>query len=327
MRCRGSMPRMHGSPPPSAPPPNRGLGLAAVALASMLVLGVTLWAVQRGIVLSSGQLGFAFAVVIWGLLLAVSLWRGHIGSRLFLGACGLAVPPGLWLADQWGYDVGILAGERGPVAAVFAAVCTLTILGVARRQLWAWWLACAGAVTGALSAGLNGIGSLSSPDFHTWSAGTVFGAVCIALVGLLGRDVRRAFQDGAHTNPVWKTTDPVIVALRWTIGTSLVALPMLLVYAWTQPVVPATATPAIVLAALLAISGVLAIGRKLVGALLLCLSGLGLLALTGATLALADDADARYIACYYAVFWTPAGLLSAWTGGRILGRLGKLLRG
>lgn len=327
MRCRGSMPRMHGSPPPSAPPPNRGLGLAAVALASMLVLGVTLWAVQRGIVLSSGQLGFAFAVVIWGLLLAVSLWRGHIGSRLFLGACGLAVPPGLWLADQWGYDVGILAGERGPVAAVFAAVCTLTILGVARRSLWAWWLACAGAVVGALSTGLNGLGSLTNPGFNTWQAGTVFGGVCIALVGLLGRDVRHTFHAGARTNAVWKAQDPVITLLRWTIGANLVALPMLLVYAWTQPVVPATATPALVLAVLLAISEVLAVARKLAGALLLCLTGLGLLALTGATLALAADADVRYIVLYYAVFWTPAGLLSAWTGGRILGRLGKLLRG
>ena len=323
------MPRMSGSrpSPASAPPSDRGLGLTAIVLAISLVTGVTLWALHSGIELGSGEQGFAAAVVVWGLLMGVSLWRRHVGSRLALGATGLAMPPVLWLVERCGHDVGSLAGERGPVAAVFAAVCTLTILGVARRQLWAWWLACAGAVTGALSAGLNGIGSLSSPDFHTWSAGTVFGAVCIALVGLLGRDVRRAFQDGAHTNPVWKTTDPVIVALRWTIGTSLVALPMLLVYAWTQPVVPATATPAIVLAALLAISGVLAIGRKLVGALLLCLSGLGLLALTGATLALADDADARYIACYYAVFWTPAGLLSAWTGGRILGRLGKLLRG
>lgn len=323
------MPRMHGSPSPSAPatPPNRGLGLAAVALASMLVLGVTLWAVQRGLPLTRGQLGFSFAVVIWGLLVACSLWGGHVGSRLFLGAIGLAVPPGLWLADQCGHDVGVLAGERGPVAAVFAAVCTLTIIGVARKSLWAWWLACAGAVVGLLSTGLNGLGSLANPGFHTWQAGTVFGGVCIALVGLLGRDIRRTFHDGKHTNPVWTAADPVIALLRWTIGANLVALPMLLVYAWTQPVVPATATPALVLAGLLAVSEVLAVARKLAGALLLCLTGFGLLALTATTLALAADADVRHIVYYYAVFWTPAGLLSAWTGGRILGRLGKLLRG
>lgn len=310
----------------STPPARRGLALFAVLLACSLVAGVTVWATGRGVVgVGPTQQAFAAAIVIWGLLIGYATWCRHVGARLLLGSVGLAVPPAMWIADLLGHDVGILAGERGPVAAVFAAVCTLTILGVARRRLWAWWLACAGAVVGALSAGLNGLGSLADPGLATWSTGTVFGGVCLALIGLLSADVRRAFRDGAHTNPVWQASDPVIVALRWTIGANLVALSMLLVYAWTQPVVPETATLALVLAVMLAVSELLAVARKLVGALLLCLTGLGLLCLTGITLALAADADVRYIVYYYAVFWTPAGLLSAWTGARILGRLGRLL--
>lgn len=304
-------------------------GLIIIFLACSLVTGGTLWATCRDVAgVGSFERGFAAAVVLWGLMVGLSLWRGHVGSRLLLGSLGLAMPPVLLALEQYGgLEVGDLAGERGPVAAVFAGVCVLTIVGVLRRRLWAWWLACAGAVTGLLSAGLNGLGSLADPGLDTWQGAAEVGGVVIALVCLMGRDVREAFQDGAHTNPIWKEKDPVITALRWTIGANLVALPMLLVYAWTQPVVPQTATAAVVLAGLLAVSEVLAVARKVVGALLLCVTGLGLLGLTAATLALAADDHVRYIACYYAVFWTPAGLLSAWAGGKILGRLGRLLKG
>lgn len=313
--------------PTSTSPTRRGPALFVVLFACSLVAGVTVWATGRDLAgFGPFQQAFAAAIVIWGLLIGYATWCRHVGARLLLGTVGLAVPPAIFIAEQLGHDAGILAGERGPVSAVFAGVCLLTILGIARHRLWAWWLACAGAVVGGLSSGLNGIGSLANPGLATWATATIFGGVCLALVGLLAGDVRRTFRDGAHTNPVWQTSDPVIVALRWTIGANLVALPMLLVYAWTQPVVPATATPALVLAALLTVSEILAVARKLVGALLLCLTGLALLALTATTLACAPDPEARYIAAYYTVFWTPAGLLSAWTGARILGRIGRLLR-
>ncbi len=58
--------------------------------------------------------------------------------------------------------------------------------------------------------------------------------------------------------------------------TAFAAVPMLLVYAWVQPIVPATQTTAVVLAALLALGAILAVRGKLVGALMLVLAGAGL---------------------------------------------------
>ena len=50
---------------------------------------------------------------------------------------------------------------------MLAGLCILTIAGFVRRRLWAYWLACADAVAGALSSGLNGIGSLAAPGLDT----------------------------------------------------------------------------------------------------------------------------------------------------------------
>jgi hypothetical protein len=92
---------------------------------------------------------------------------------------------------------------------------------------------------------------------------------------------------------------------------------MLLVYAWLQPIAPETRTTAFVLAAALAVGGVLAVRGKLAGALVLVVAGIGLVAQTAIT-ALDTPVAERQIALYYAVFWLPAGALALACGVRMV---------
>lgn len=92
---------------------------------------------------------------------------------------------------------------------------------------------------------------------------------------------------------------------------SFLAVPMLIVYAWMQPLAPQTATTAVTLAAALTTGAVLGVRGKVIGALLLVVAGLGLAAQTIATVMLAHDL--RIAICYVA-FWAPGALISIVTG-------------
>jgi hypothetical protein len=132
----------------------------------------------------------------------------------------------------------------------------------------------------------------------------------------------------AFTAPAaWTRPDPVMRALRLSVIASFVAVPMLLVYAWIQPIVPATATTAVVLAAALALGATLALRGKLVGALLLVVSGAGLLGQTLASALLAEGPQQGAVIGYYAVFWTPAAVLALVTGALMVRPTLRLLRG
>jgi hypothetical protein len=115
------------------------------------------------------------------------------------------------------------------------------------------------------------------------------------------------------------------VWLRLALIAAFLAVPMLLVYAWMQPIVPATATTAVVLAAALAIAGTLAVRGKLIGAILLVAAGCGLAAQAIATTALAPD-DVRKLTYYYDVFWAPAALLAIVCGVLMVRPMLRLLR-
>jgi len=124
--------------------------------------------------------------------------------------------------------------------------------------------------------------------------------------------VRESFYGRCESAAIWRSADPLVRILRWALLANLVAIPMLLIYTWVQPVVPATATTAMGLALLLIIGSVLVMARKVAGALLLSLGGLGLLAQTCATAWLAHQAgpDTFFIGSYYVAFWLPAAALS-----------------
>jgi hypothetical protein len=122
---------------------------------------------------------------------------------------------------------------------------------------------------------------------------------------------------------MWRRREPVVRWLRASLVASFVAAPMLLVYAWMQPLAPQTQTTAVVLAAALAAGATLAVRGKLIGALLLVGAGLGLAAQTIATCLLASQSQ---IALYYVVFWAPAALIAIVTGTLLARPTWRLLR-
>ena len=149
---------------------------------------------------------------------------------------------------------------------------------------------------------------------------TALGGAMIAL-NLAMPAVRDAFARDA----TWASDHRMIRGLRASLIASFAAVPMLLVYAWLQPIVPATQGTALALAAVLAAGGMLAVRGKVIGAVLLVLAGAGLFAQTAVT-ALAAAPEQREIAGYYAVFWLPAALLAIASGARLAGPAWRLLR-
>src|SRR5262249_6331020 len=148
------------------------------------------------------------------------------------------------------------------------------------------WLGLALGAVGAVSGGLNVVNywpatTRWNATFVDWSMQT-FEATWVLLVMTLGGalvvanlcapTVRDAFAARAR-GTTWASNDRVVGALRAAIIGAFAAVPMLLVYAWLQPIVPATQSTAVALAAVLALGGVLAVRGKLVGALLLVVGG------------------------------------------------------
>ena len=290
--------------------------------------------------------------VAWLHLAGYRAWIGpvHLTVSVVIGALALAAPLLVWrrwqrasiagamflLAAQLAILVLTLSGVKlvGPtlfpstrVAVAVGIVIALALGGLAAGRIWGRWLGIALGVTGMLSGGLNAIGFWSVTDhplaaYPEWSMRT-YEQAWLFWVSLLGGALitvllaRVRFAD----TTTWASRHRL---LRTTVMASFVAMPMLLVYAWIQPVVPATQTTAVVLAGVLALAGALTVRGKLAGALLLVLAGAGLVAQTAATVALASEPG---LATYYAVFWAPAGLLAIACGVRLARPTLRLLRG
>ncbi|MEO8699614.1 MAG: hypothetical protein ABI867_06200 [Kofleriaceae bacterium] len=219
-------------------------------------------------------------------------------------------------------------------AIVLAAGTMLGVVGLVARRQWARWL--------ALALGAAGIGCGVLNAINYWSisqtpyAGDLawFLDMCrvewVHLVTAAGGALivtNLVATRAAFTAPAtWNQPDPVVRALRLSMIAAFVAVPMLLVYAWMQPIVPATATTAVVLAAALTVAATLAIRGKVAGALLLVLSGAGLLAQTIATAVLAEGPQQGVVTGYYAFFWVPAAVLALVTGALMVRPTLRLLR-
>lgn len=210
-------------------------------------------------------------------------------------------------------------------AIFLASLLGLTCLGLVRQWFVARWLAMALAVAGILSAGLNLAPWLSMRGSFTWMLATHVAGALIVIGNLFGAEMRATFARGA--SEVWVSADPLLRSVRWTVVTHFVAVPMLLVYAWMQPIVPGTATIAIVLAAVLALSLALVVARKAVGAIGLALGGVGLLVHTATIVVAAQELAAPNgtIGLYYAVFWLPAGLAALLCAFRLARPVTRLL--
>ena len=288
------------------------LPFVAAALWSYVLLPTTAWMTEFDWLVLLGLFGLAIATPI--AIVARARWLG-----IAIPAALLAMYAAVAAATLFGVELIPMNGFASDKYAVaLSAGMALAVGGLVLRRPWAYSLALALGITGIGCGTLNAIQAwdLGPPElvefyeryrlafFYLVSA--IGGALIV--VNLVA--ARASFATSADR------PDPLVRWLRLAIGASFVAVPMLLVYAWLQPVAPATQTPALVLAAAFAIGAILAVRGKLVGALLLVVAGFGLAGQTIATLALAETARHAY---YYAAFWTPAAL-SAIACGVVLAR-------
>lgn len=282
--------------------------------------------------------------IAWGL----GVWRGHwanltpamgvvtalsVGATLVAAIMGwrsfvtgrLAVTVTLMLGTS--LLIGLRALDRCPVAldgmpnrgyaAFISLVALAAAVGIVRRMFWARWIAFAFCVGASLCGVINGVGLYELHDERAWVPVIGFIAGGAAWIHLAHPSVREHFLAGTgNKHELWISKNPIIRASRWAAISNFAAVPMLLLYGLTQPVVKETVTTGFVLAALLGIGAALVVARKVVGVLLLGVSGIGLLVQSAATLAVASNfhspatrEHALWIAEYYVAFWFPAGLL------------------
>ncbi len=302
-------------------------------LIGMLAVGVhlvhaTAW-LTPPILLISAMLGLVALGSLWATLqrrarisiaLVVALFATHLGMMLS-AIIGHKLVPAIEYPDV-------------RMTAVLSTGAIITMLGLVARREWARWMGLALGAAAIGSGALNGINfwrasGAVDPLYPAWSlqmhtiewahaVSTCGGAlIVINLIAVRPTFIVAERWRGAHAQT------PLMRWLRWSMITSFMAVPMLLVYAWMQPVVPATVLSAQLLAATLTVGLVLAVRGKAIGALLLGLSGLGLLAQTFTTLCWAPDVR---IGAYYLVFWLPAALCATacavYLGGPVL----RLLR-
>jgi hypothetical protein len=258
---------------------------------------------------------------------AAAIWRDEVRARVLVTCVLLLGAPALRAGELLGHELSYIEWDHGPVASIVSVVVLVTIVGLVRRRVWGRWIALGGSLAGLGGSILNGLGTLVEPGVYTWAhACTTAGCATLVLL-LVGPTMRDAFEGSTSQTSLWRSSDPVVRALRWALISTLVSTPMLLVYAITQAVVPGTVGVAWALVAVQTLAILLCLGRKLVGALLLALAGAGLLVLVlVCVLASARlGAGEQAIVAYYAVFWTPAAVASVVAGAVMLRPLRALL--
>jgi len=299
------------------------LPLLAVVLARHL-LATTAWVTTFETAISTALFAAAIATTI--AICARIRWLS-IGVPVALVLANTA----FMISHTAGVHLGPLPGPNAKFSIVLCAAMLLGVVGLIARRQWGRWL------TLAFGAAAIGCGGLNAINFWT-ASGTVnlewrdwyYDACrmeCFYFVTALGGALivinMIAARDSFVANPTWNRREPIVRWLRASMIATFVAVPMLLVYAWMQPLVPATKTSAIVLASVLTVGAVLGVRGKLVGALLLVLAGIGLAVETAATVHLAQE---MRIAIYYAFFWMPAAIIAVVTGCLLVRPTLRLLR-
>jgi hypothetical protein len=261
---------------------------------------------------------------------AAAIFWDDLRVRIAVTCVLLLGAPALRIAELLGHSYPYIMWDHGLVASIVSIVVLVAVVGLISKREWARWVALGGSLAGLGGSVLNGIGSLADPGVYAW-AHACAGAGCGSLVLLLaGPSMRDAFEGTDASQSLWRSHDRVIVALRWTLISTLVSAPMLVVYAATQAIVPGTAGFAWVLAGVQVGATVLCLLRKVIGALLLSLAGAALLVFTvfGLVSAGANSTEPGnlQIMGYYAVFWAPAGVASVIASAALLRPVLGLLR-
>lgn len=294
---------------------------------SLLALATAIYAIWLG--LPSAQCStsvFSGFVVLAGVA-TLALAPGKRPKLKLAVACSLLIAmAGIVVSGLFGHNLlSFNPFSDARYATFLASLLGLTAFGLYRNWFAARWLALALAFAGIMSAGLNLAPWALLQHAYTWTLAIHIAGALLVIANLLGSDVRKRFEGGA--NQLWSSSEPALKSIRWTILAFFAAIPMLLVYAWMQPIVPVTAVTALGLVGFLSLSIALALSQKVLGALGLVLGGLGLLAQTAVTVWLAHNISAvdGQIALYYAAFWAPAGLAALVCGLRLTKPVVRLL--
>lgn len=271
---------------------------------------------------------------LWGQTPSVAVWiasgiavAGALGGAIVPGkharvhaaiAAGLMLAVGGFAATRvlgcWPFAWDALADAR--YAGFITTMGIVVGVGLLRGALWARWAAIAFSCGSALGGTLNSINMRGFRDETAWLAaiGVVGGITIISQ--LMRASVRERFT----THAVWTSRDRLVRSARWAAIASFAAAPMLLLYAFGQPVAPATVWSAIAIAPVLFAGGTLVIMRRTVGVLVLAVGGIALLAHTYASMQYVQIAWNVRVVGYYAAFWVPAALLALVAGAVALRR-------
>ena len=268
---------------------------------------------------SATERAIVASLVVAGCVVGWSVITGRVGVRVWVAAVMALAPATQVLAEWSGRGLSYEVWESQRIALLVAVACSVGAVGLMLRKSWARWLALAAALGGIGTGGLNIVWTIADPQLLTWIQALEISFSAIVGLALVGPSVRAQFEsEGA--DGLWSSSDLAVRSIRWTVLSQLVAIPMLLVYAWVQPIVPQTRGMALVLAAVLGVGALLCMGRKLLGAIVMSLAGPALLILAGLTAWFAHSRGAPghlHVAGYYACFWAPAGVISTIAGLRL----------
>jgi hypothetical protein len=239
-------------------------------------------------------------------------------------AAGLMFAVGSFAATRvlgrWPFAWDALADAR--YAGFIATMAFVVGVGLVRGALWARWAAIAFSVGSALGGTLNSINMRGFRDETAWLA-------AIGVVGgitIISQLTRASVRERFTTHAVWTSRDRLVRSARWAAIANFAAAPMLLLYAFGQPVAPATVCSAIAIAPVLFAGSALVIMRRTVGVLVLAVGGIALLAHTYASVQYVQLAWNVRIVGYYAAFWVPAAVLALVAGVVALSRSGSSAR-
>ncbi len=258
----------------------------------------------------------------------VGVLRNWSWFREFSASVQLLVMSFMVISNLIGVKLLSFDPYHDPRYAIFlSGTLALCAIGLWFRWFVSRWMAIALAVAGVGSAGLNLVPWYATPSAYSWTLAIHIAGALLVIANLAGPTMRQRFEERA--SPLWSSPDPVLRSIRWTILTFFAAIPMLLVYGWMQPIVPATQGTALLLALFLTGSITLSVSKRVLGAVGLVLGGIALLAQCGVTLSYAYEISPRHgkIALYYAAFWIPAGLAAIHCGVRMARPVLRLLQG
>jgi len=302
---------------------------AAYHLTRLPTTWVTAVHVFVSLALGAGVLGTIVATLAGAPRLSLAIAAGLLGAQVIILVTSV-------VGVRW-IPLDLVPDARLNIAV--AVALAIAVAGLVADRMWARYLALALAAVGIGSSGLNAVTHWRvtmalDANYPQWTIEmmSILWALLVNAIGgalvvtnLMTPAVRARFAE-RRANATWTSGHAVVGWVRASILTSFFAVPMLLVYAWVQPIVPATATSAVVLAAALALGGALALRGRLVGALVLCAAGVGLLAQLALTYRGAP-ADQHSIVAYYAVFFVPAAVVAIATGVKLARPTLRLLRG